>query len=551
MIASDTPRFVFRSLIYSGVDYPEDGIGNHLALLDQLVFNSDEIESKSFSEVLVHAGHYRSYGAVPPFAHIQKPESFESCMYIDVSRDMFDPDRIEQQRRRALDFKAVYNAVTAIYLFSESDKIWDGLAGLLKAYDFCIVTSDFLVSELEYYGLDFVVLPHPYRFAAVDPETIDLEHVPSPLRFGISAGLWKRKNVALLVKAFADVFGNSDRHSLCIHTRFDPEGATDQKREFDLIKGYLEGHANIEFVNRTLPREDYLLWLASVDVYCLPSSGEGFSVTPREALHLGKPVVLSDAHVHRQLRGLPGVVPVTASTLKPATPNTDVDMDIGFDWAIDETSLRDCLRMADSNYLELKRAIAARYGEILRLHDIDRIKKEWTEKLNDRYTAYVTSSRGALFTSDVLREEWAEHFTPQSFPVTDNGFGHNTGEIVGQRLYCFVARHEPGHCLYGPDYRVRIARPYVAEFYMTFIHIAQFDTPLVTLDIYDTASKEIIAMRDVVLPGQPEYMQKIELGFQGRRDQVLEFRIYWHKTCDIEVCKVMLRPLGGQDLGGT
>ncbi len=67
---------------------------------------------------------------------------------------------------------------------------------------------------------------------------------------------------------------------------------------------------NIELIPESLSREQYLDWLRSLDVYCFMSSGEGWSVTPREALHLGKPVILLDAHAHTGFSHLPGVIPV-------------------------------------------------------------------------------------------------------------------------------------------------------------------------------------------------------------------------------------------------
>ena len=42
-------------------------------------------------------------------------------------------------------------------------------------------------------------------------------------------------------------------------------------------------------------------WYSSLSAYCFPSSGEGWSFTPRESLYLGIPTIISTITVHKQL----------------------------------------------------------------------------------------------------------------------------------------------------------------------------------------------------------------------------------------------------------
>jgi len=539
-------QFGFDSLVYSGFDFPEDGIGNHLSLLDRLIFNQPELTNKSFCEVLSHPDMADSYGRVPPFDHLVHAENYHGTMYLDVSRDMYSPDLIELQRRRALDFKKYYGAVTAIYLFWESSRLWEGIIGLLKAYDFCVVTADFIVPELKYYGVDHVLLDHPYDFTTIDPNTLQFEIRPDVLRFGISSGLWRRKNVALLAEKFVERFGNSERHVLSIHTRFDPKKGEDHIDDFKRISNLLDTYENVEFVNKRFTRSEYLDWLKSLNVYCFPSSGEGYSITPREALHLGKPVVLSNAHVHKQLCELPGVIPVASQGMRKATPSTvTFDIDIGSEWVTDRQSLSDGLVRADEHYLELVKSISKHYESITRAHDPERIKRQWIEALNDRYRYYSNRHQSPVSASDIFLSEWKTHFTPRYFEVQHAGFSHDTGEVIGDKLYCYVQQHEPGHCLYGPDYKILITRKYIVEFYIRFLSVGDpdRDQQMVSLDIYDQKSEKIIAFHDVIVTEPSASTDKYELGFEGKRDQVLEFRVYWHKTCDIEVSRVILRPI--------
>nr|VFJ58516.1 MAG: Glycosyl transferases group 1 [Candidatus Kentron sp. DK] len=47
--------------------------------------------------------------------------------------------------------------------------------------------------------------------------------------------------------------------------------------------------------------QELAAWYANLSAYCFPSSGEGWSFTPRESLYLGVPTILSDIPVHREL----------------------------------------------------------------------------------------------------------------------------------------------------------------------------------------------------------------------------------------------------------
>ncbi len=56
-------------------------------------------------------------------------------------------------------------------------------------------------------------------------------------------------------------------------------------------------------------------WYAKLSCYVFPSSGEGWSFTPRESLYLGIPTLITDIPVHGELvsSGYYKVIPVSGS----------------------------------------------------------------------------------------------------------------------------------------------------------------------------------------------------------------------------------------------
>ena len=106
-----------------------------------------------------------------------------------------------------------------------------------------------------------------------------------------------RKNLHKLFGACKDLIHNGQipELKLTIHvaTYYDEldHGWFEEMKQADFVT-YSEGKKN----ERELGE-----WYAKLSAYCFPSSGEGWSFTPRESLYLGIPTILSDIPVHREL----------------------------------------------------------------------------------------------------------------------------------------------------------------------------------------------------------------------------------------------------------
>jgi glycosyltransferase involved in cell wall biosynthesis len=75
----------------------------------------------------------------------------------------------------------------------------------------------------------------------------------------------------------------------------------------------MENSPFVEWTWGAMTEEWTAEWYGELSCYVFPSSGEGWSFTPRESLYLGIPTILTDIPVHRELveSGYCGVIPVS------------------------------------------------------------------------------------------------------------------------------------------------------------------------------------------------------------------------------------------------
>ncbi|MCH9631583.1 MAG: hypothetical protein S4CHLAM37_16070 [Chlamydiia bacterium] len=169
--------------------------------------------------------------------------------------------------------------------------------------------SPVFVERLHKY-FDAIVVPDPYHVKAykdsgvtlpifviplglnLDPFfSTQLKKKPnSPFVFANFSSCEDRKNFPLLVKAFANAFGNRSDVSLLINARrgFDTEIAAVKKVIAE------ENLTNVTFNINKVSKDVYLENFKSIDCYVSLSKGEGFSIQPREAMALGVPCIVSD-----------------------------------------------------------------------------------------------------------------------------------------------------------------------------------------------------------------------------------------------------------------
>ena len=197
------------------------------------------------------------------------------------------------------------DALRIAYVVFDSDELPPEWTNILNdRFDLAIVPSQHLQDVASASGVDIPV--------AVLPIALDLERLLtrpftqpdlSKIRFLSIAAHHPRKQHDTLIQAFAQAFGNQPDVELVLHSNLAFGETAEQLSR--LIRQ--QGVQNIRLSRANLSDQERDSLLESCDVFVNLSRGESYSVGAREALALGKPLVLSGVGGHLDLTGAPGV----------------------------------------------------------------------------------------------------------------------------------------------------------------------------------------------------------------------------------------------------
>lgn len=210
-----------------------------------------------------------------------------------------------------------YSLKIACSLF-EADRLPDLWVKALNNFDIVVVHSAWLIDAYQQSGINVPIYNINIPLATEDLVRKSLDKSSNKFIFGMTAGPWRRKNHIKLIEAFKKIFKNNDNVLLKIHIRkfyellsLDPKCFYDWRYVIDYcheIKNLIGDAQNIEIVGDVLDRHDYIEFISSLDCLVLPSAGEGFSISPRESLALGIPIIISENSSHLDLASYPGVL---------------------------------------------------------------------------------------------------------------------------------------------------------------------------------------------------------------------------------------------------
>ena len=162
------------------------------------------------------------------------------------------------------------------------------------------------------------------------------------LRFGCVAAFHPRKGMDILVEAFIQEFGNDKNVELLIHSNVamgDVYEKITRSIEEQQIKNIIISHQN-------LGEEAKNKLVETFDIFVNCSRGEGYSIGPREALALGKVLVVSDLGPHRDVLGVPGTYSIPA-TVPVSALYPEIDNQVfGYQYGVTVEDTRAKLREA-------------------------------------------------------------------------------------------------------------------------------------------------------------------------------------------------------------
>ncbi|MEM9282119.1 MAG: glycosyltransferase [Verrucomicrobiota bacterium] len=167
---------------------------------------------------------------------------------------------------------------------------------LNRFYTHCIVPHKSVADAFRNSGVTIPVsvVHQGYSRFSCNPQP-SKEERDNPFRIGFLGVPQRRKNLTLLVDACENLLERFPHLRLVIHiaTRYDETNS----KEIEAMKKA----SFVELTEGKLSEEQLGHWYSGLSAYAFPSSGEGWSFTPRESLYMGIPTLVSDIPVHREL----------------------------------------------------------------------------------------------------------------------------------------------------------------------------------------------------------------------------------------------------------
>lgn len=250
------------------------------------------------------------------------------------------------------------------YSMYETTQIPDSFVRNINNYfDAVVVPDKFLVPIYKNSGVTKPIFTIPL---SVDMDYLLEREIKSKrnqvFTFMTLGSMTKRKNILLILKAFHKKFGNRDDVRLIVNARY----SIDEYKK--LVLDYINEHKirNVFVKLKKLDKQEYADMLSKADCYINMSSGEGFSVQPREAMALGIPVIVSNNTAHETL--------VESKLVEPVKSDKLIDSYLGGKYYdVDPNDIGDAMEKVFTQYSDYLKDSKKRREWIKRYHP-DNIK---------------------------------------------------------------------------------------------------------------------------------------------------------------------------------
>jgi len=274
----DRPKFNYDVTLVGFVNFA-DGIGRHPILFKECLEGRAKMNFVSTRNI--PADIEDAQLGLPRLDPANKQDIGAVSILTDILAD------------RALNLytKVPSSLIKIAYTMFESTEIPYCWAKILnEKFDMAVVPDPFLINVYRNCGVKIPMFVLPLPLILHDFLKIKQRPVPhKPFVFGVTGGFWKRKNHMKVLEAFAAEFGNRSDVTLKLHGRFGEKHIIQEL--VNKIRAY--GLTNVELIVGPYNWDEYLEFFKSLDCYVFLSMGEGFSITPREALACGKPCILT------------------------------------------------------------------------------------------------------------------------------------------------------------------------------------------------------------------------------------------------------------------
>jgi glycosyltransferase involved in cell wall biosynthesis len=168
------------------------------------------------------------------------------------------------------------------------------VSAINQYYDYCLVPHGDIKSVFEKSGVQIPISVIHQGFMRYKRGRRNMG-VEQCFRIGFLGNLDRRNNFLKLHQACSNLLGKIPGVKLVVHVSY--HGDSIVKSEITALKSA----SFIEWSEGRLTVDEIGEWYRNLSCFVLPSSGAGWSFTPRESLYLGVPTVLTDIPVHDEL----------------------------------------------------------------------------------------------------------------------------------------------------------------------------------------------------------------------------------------------------------
>lgn len=254
--------------------------------------------------------------------------------------------------------------VRLVYSMFESDKIPEEWADYLNMADEVLVPSKWCQDVFGQAGVKSTVVPLGYNqdvFTYIDrPLPIQAKR---PFTFIHYDSFNIRKGFNEVFQAFTEEFGTDEPARLILKTAQNGTAVPILKSQYP----------NIDVVTGTLPEAELVGLLGQAHCMVYPSRGEGFGITPLEAMATGLPAIVPNAHGISEYFNSNYMLEVKNNDTCPGLYSRFKGQDVG--------------KMVIADVGDLKRQMRYAYNNQEAMHELGRTAAEYAKQYTYRRTA--------------------------------------------------------------------------------------------------------------------------------------------------------------------